>query len=88
MSRASTKQQRSSWFAQSAEYELQPMPLKFGLAQQQIPIVRRVAALEHIVFRRGRIQIHVHLTALRLNALKKTAAHRLQALRMGGVSSK
>ena len=33
--------------AESAEYALQPVPLKFGLAQQLIPIVRRVAALEH-----------------------------------------
>ncbi len=34
-------------FAESAEYVLQPMPLKFGLAQQLMPVVRRVAALEH-----------------------------------------
>ena len=35
-------------FAESAEHALQPMPLKFGLAQQLIPVVRRVAALEHL----------------------------------------
>lgn len=34
-------------FTESAEYVLQPMPLKFGLVQQLIPVVRRVAALEN-----------------------------------------
>ena len=33
-------------FAESAEHAVEPIPLKFGLAQQLIPIVRRVAALE------------------------------------------
>ena len=34
-------------FAESAEHALQPMPLKFGLVQQLIPVVRRMSALEH-----------------------------------------